>query len=249
MTDDKASSERKLNQRRRAVHGALRGLFGERQSVIGVAFRLWEREFANQPHFIVTRFVSRCADTIGMTDAERIALTRRTFELMTKPYEALERYPEGLLTGSDEPAPAAPPPTTQPTVMATGAPLSFVSAGPLPASAVVAGAVGRALLAPVRAQARSQAGMLAEIIGDAARHAKLPQDLRDRLENWCSNGGADDAMLGGLDVVMLRQWVHVLYLAACDANGPVAADRLLAQSIARAASLPAAVEFAPDQLL
>jgi hypothetical protein len=245
VSEPQSNAERKLNQRRRAVYGALRGLFGDRQAAIGVAFRLWEREFAAQPHFIVTRFVMRCAETIGMTDAERIALTRRTFELMSKPYETLENYPEELLAGSDEPG----KPASQPRTAGTPAPRATLDAGPLPASALVAGAVGRALLAPVRAQARSHPGMLAEIIADAARHAKLPDDLRERMDDWCARGGADDTMLGGLDVGMLRQWVHVLYLAACDASGPVAADRLLAQSIARASALPAAVEFGPDQLL
>ena len=102
MNDPRLGVQPKINQRRRAVYGALRAIFGERQAAIGVAFRLWEREFANQPHFVVTRFVSRCSDTIGLSDTERISLTRRTFELLATPYEALERYPDELLAGVDE---------------------------------------------------------------------------------------------------------------------------------------------------
>ncbi|MCE3004505.1 MAG: hypothetical protein LW860_17665 [Xanthomonadaceae bacterium] len=249
MNDRRPADPPKLNQRRRAVYGALKSLFGERPAVVSGCFRLWEREFANLPHFVVTRFVSRCTETVGMSDAERIALTRRTFELMAKPYESLERYPDDLLAATGEPAPAAPVAAPAPAATAARTPSSFVAAAALPAEAIIAGAVGRSLLSPLRAQARSKPTLLGEIVGDAARHARLPEVLRERITTWCSNGGADDAVLADLDLESLRQWVHVLYLAACDASGPVAADRLLAQSISRAGALPAAVEFPPDQLL
>lgn len=250
MNDPRPANAPKLNQRRRAVYGALKALLGDRPAAVSGCFRLWEREFANLPHFVVTRFVSRCTETVGLSDAERIALTRRTFELLAKPYESLERYPDELLAATAEAAPA-PPVAAAPAPAAAAArtPSSFVAAAALPAEAIVAGAVGRSLLSPLRAQARSQPTLLGEIVGDAARHARLPEALRERVIAWCYNGGADDAVLADLDLESLRQWVHVLYLAACDASGPVAADRLLAQSIARAGALPAAVEFPPDQLL
>ncbi|MFN7552658.1 MAG: hypothetical protein ACK59M_14070 [Pseudomonadota bacterium] len=251
MTDSKPASPPKLNQRRRAVYGALSGLLGDRAPAIATCFILWEREFANQPHFVVTRFVSRCAETLGLSDADRIALTRRTFELLAKPYESLERYPEGLLSpaGGLAGAAVAATPSAASAQGLPRPPVSFAAAPPLAAEAIIAGAVGRSLLAPLRAQARSQPGVLVQMIGDAARHAGLPESLRHRIATWSANGGADDAVLSDLDLAALRQWVHVLYLAACDAAGPVAADRLLAQSIARAGALPSAVEFAPEQLL
>lgn len=248
----------KLNQRRRAVYGALTTQFPDRPTAVTAGFRLFEREFAGQPHFVVTRFVSRCAEVVGLADAERIALTRRTFELLAQPYESLARFPDELLAAAATPAAPAPrapgAPAATPAAAPAGGtdasrPLGFPTAGPLPAHATVTGAVARSLLAPVRAQARSQPAMIREIVGDAMDHARLPEATREPCLVWCLNGAADDAVLSGLDTAQLRRWVHVLYLAACDALGPVAADRLLAQAIARAGSLPAAVEFAPDQLL
>ncbi len=260
MNADARAGTPKLNQRRRAVHAALSTQFGDRHTAVTAGFRLFEREFAGQPHFVVTRFVSRCAELIGLADAERIALTRRTFELLAQPYESLPRFPDELLAGS---GPTTPSPARAPlaagvvpaaagsTAAASNAsrPLSFPTAAPLPAHATIAGAVARSLLAPVRAQARSQPAMIREIIGDAMNHATLPDNARERCLAWCLNGAADDTLLVDLDTPQLRRWIHVLYLAACDALGPVASDRLLAQAIARAGSLPAAVEYAPDQLL
>lgn len=256
MNADARPGPPKLNQRRRAVHAALSAQFGDRHTAVSAGFRLYEREFAGQPHFVVTRFVSRCAELIGLADAERIALTRRTFELLAQPYESLPRFPEELLattgaatTGAATPAtPRTAAPAAGPAADAPR-PLSFSAAAPLPAHATIAGAVARTLLAPVRAQARSQPAMIREIIGDAMEHARLPADARERCMTWCLNGAADDSLLVDLDTAQLRRWIHLLYLAACDALGPVASDRLLAQAIARAGGLPAAVEFAPDQLL
>jgi hypothetical protein len=123
------------------------------------------------------------------------------------------------------------------------------SALPPTAAALVTGAVARSLLSPVRAQLRSKPEVIGEILTDAFRQTRLASSDHLRALNWARAGAVDDSLLGGMTDASLKMLVQGLYVAACDALGPVAADRLLAQSIARAQSLPAAVEFSPDQLL
>jgi len=134
------------------------------------------------------------------------------------------------------PAPATRAPTRQLPVAST-------------AASVVFGAICRSLLAPVRAQARSQADLLRQIIDDALTHARIPEAQRAGIASWSVAGATEESMAAALSTPELRRIVHALYLAACDALGPVAADTLLAQSVSRAQGLSAAVEFPPDQLL
>jgi hypothetical protein len=248
------------NQRRRALYAALLQTLPDDATAISVAFRLWQREFADLPHFVATRYVTRCAGLIGLTDAQRIALTRSIFESLGKPYDAMPRVPEELLLDSADadddsglsvrggavPRAAATKPATTPSVTVyPPAPQSIAST----AASVVFGAICRSLLAPVRAQARSQADLLRQIIDDALAHARVPETQRTGIASWCVAGAADEGMAATMSTPELRRIVHALYLAACDALGPVAADNLLAQSISRAQGLSAAVEFPPDQLL
>jgi hypothetical protein len=118
------------------------------------------------------------------------------------------------------------------------------SALPPTAAALVTGAVARSLLSPVRAQLRSKPEVIGEILTDAFRQTRLASSDHLRALNWARAGAVDDSLLGGMTDASLKMLVQGLYVAACDALGPVAADRLLAQSIARAQSLPAAVELA-----
>ncbi len=252
MSDRPAPTKTIANQRRRALYAALVQTLPDDATAISVAFRLWQREFADQPHFVATRYVTRCAGLIGLTDSQRIALTRSIFESLGKPYDAMPRVPEELLLASGDTeddsglavrgaaragaGAAAPAPAPQPQVAST-------------AASVVFGAICRTLLAPVRAQARSQADLLRQIIDDALTHARIPEAQRAGIASWSVAGATEEGMAAKLSTPELRRIVHALYLAACDALGPVAADTLLAQSVSRAQGLSAAVEFPPDQLL
>jgi hypothetical protein len=235
----------KLNQRRRAVYTALRSVLGSRPALIPACFRVWERDFAGQPHFVVTRYVRVCAEQAALDDSERMLLTRRIFELLAQPYDQLEPYPNELVDATTETIPTADAPA------ASAPPTVDIAASALPptAAALVTGAVARSLLSPVRAQLRSKPEVIGEILTDAFRQTRLASSDHLRALNWARAGAVDDSLLGGMTDASLKMLVQGLYVAACDALGPVAADRLLAQSIARAQSLPAAVEFSPDQLL
>lgn len=235
----------KLNQRRRAVYTALRSVLGSRPALIPACFRVWERDFAGQPHFVVTRYVRVCAEQAALDDAERMLLTRRIFELLAQPYDQLEPYPNELVDTPVEVTAALPAPAAS----APASPEPPPAALPTTASAVVTGAVARSLLSPVRAQLRSKPEVIGEILTDAFRQTRLASSDHLRALNWARAGAVDDGQLTGMTDASLKELVHGLYIAACDALGPVAADRLLAQSIARAQSLPAAVEFPPDLLL
>ena len=236
----------KLNQRRRAVYTALRSVMGSRPALIPVCFRIWERDFAGQPHFVVTRYVRVCAEQATLDDSERMLLTRRIFELLARPYEQLEPYPSELVEARPDPiAPAMLPASAEPRASGAPAPAPL----PPPASATVTGAVARSLLSPVRAQLRSKPEIVGEILIHAFRQTRLAKSDHLLALNWARAGAVDDGQLSGLSDESLKALVQGLYVAACDALGPVAADRLLAQSISRAQSLPAAVEFSAERLL
>lgn len=240
----------KLNHRRRAVYSALSSVFADRPTAVEACFLLWEREFAQQPHFVATRFVRLCADANSLDEPQRMQLTRRVFEQLAQPYDQLLPFPQALLEASvtadaapsaNDAAVAAPEAAAEPVAMP---PVQAFSA-----AASITGAVGRSLLSPVRAQSRSNPGLVSAILTDAFKHTKLDERSRSLALGWALQGGSDDAALTPFNDASLRQIVQALYLAACDALGPVAADKLLSQSIARAQALPAAVEYPPEQLL
>ena len=240
----------KLNHRRRAVYSALSNVFAQRPTAVEACFLLWEREFAQQPHFVATRFVRLCADANSLDEPQRMQLTRRIFEQLAQPYEQLPPFPQTLLDASAA-ADAAPPARVEAVAApeAAAVPVALPPAQAVSAAASITGAVGRSLLSPVRAQSRSNPGLVSAMLTDAFKHTKLDERSRSLALGWALQGGSDDAALTPFSDASLRQIVQALYLAACDALGPVAADKLLSQSIARAQALPAAVEYPPEQLL
>lgn len=238
----------KLNHRRRAVFSALSTVFAQRPTAVEACFLLWEREFAQQPHFVATRFVRLCADANSLDEPQRMQLTRRIFEQLAQPYEQLPPFPQTLLEASAA-AEAAQPASAETVATPVAAAVVMPPAAAVSAAASITGAVGRSLLSPVRAQSRSNPGLVSAILTDAFKHTKLDERSRSLALGWALQGGSDDAALTPFSDASLRQIVQALYLAACDALGPVAADKLLSQSIARAQALPAAVEYPPEQLL
>ncbi len=117
------------------------------------------------------------------------------------------------------------------------------------AAATITGAVARSLIGPIRAQYHSKPAVIEAIISESFKHSGLPKDEHTSLYIWAIAGAADDHLLSRYTAVHLQGFIHALYLAACDGLGPVAADKLLSTSIARAQALPAAVEFSPNLLL
>ncbi len=250
---DNNTQQRGLHQRRRAVYTALSKVLQNDERRAFQMFALWEHNYANQPHFLVTRYVGDGVHVANLSDSERLALSRAIFVALSQPYDQLQPYPEAWL---DAPAPAierrAPSAPGVPATRTEPAPAPAAvngAATPMDAPAAVMGHVARLMLKPIGEATRSKTGLLAEIIADAVAHAKLRQGLSQRASVWLQAGAVDDSLGRGLDVADLRAIVHAVYLCACDALGPVAADQLLAQSIMRTQMIPAAGEFAPDQLL
>ena len=71
---------------------------------------------------------------------------------------------------------------------------------------------------------------------------------RSALVRWVDGEAADD-FLRSLDVERYSVLTHLLYVAACEALGPVAADRLMSQAVRSAETLPEAATFPPQRLL
>lgn len=246
-----ANSTLKLGHRRRAVYAALIKVLGDADARPRKVFAVFERNFASPVHFLVMRFVAEAQAAAGLSEDEKVALMRAVYLSLATPYESLPHFPqdwaEGALVASPTDAAANAPMAAAPADRA--APASAAVVEPPSAQAIVFGAVARALLGAVRAAVRSNRGMIGQMISDAMSHTQLRQGLPARVSTWVDGGGVDDRLANSLHGTDLRAIVHVLYLAACDALGPVAADQLLSQSIMRAQSLPASVEFSPDNLL
>jgi hypothetical protein len=238
-----------VNQRRRAIHAALAARLGGDTAAIRACFHAYEREFAGQPYFLAPRYVARCAEIVGLDDTARSALTRAIFENLARPYEMLPRYPAELLEASRDAAPPRSVARSSPQNIATPAKTRGDAVPMGDAAHVVFAAVARSLLMPVRTHWRSNGALLRTVIEESIGAARVDGALREAVLRWAISESTEEPLIRDADLASLRRIVNGLYLAACDALGPVAADRLLSQAIMRAQALPEAVEFAPDQLL
>ena len=74
---------------------------------------------------------------------------------------------------------------------------------------------------------------------------EVSQELGLRLRAWLEQGAADGVESLGLE--QLRKLLNLLYIGLCEFLGPVRADRVLSQAVARVEELGAA--FSPRRLL
>lgn len=79
-----------------------------------------------------------------------------------------------------------------------------------------------------------------------AKH--LPLASSAVVRRWAIEGANLDALIG-LSPPDYAAVIHGLYIAACEAVGPVAADRLLTHAVSTAGALPEAAQFPPNRLL
>lgn len=76
----------------------------------------------------------------------------------------------------------------------------------------------------------------------------LPLASGNIVRRWAIEGANLDALMN-MDVKGYADIIHGLYIAAAEAVGPVAADRLLTRAVSSAGALPEAAKFPPSRLL
>jgi hypothetical protein len=240
----------KCEHQRRAVCAALINVFGGDDLRSRRLFSLFERDYSNATNFVVMRYVAAGAATVGLNEEEKATLMRTLYLSLATSYDALARFPQDWADSAGF-VPVARVASTTPAAAKAAPTRAFPvdTAEALSAMVIVFGTVARVLLDAVQAATRNDRTMLGQILSEAMAQTQLRQGLSARVATWADTDGSDDRLASNLGPVDLRAIVHILYLSACDALGPVAADQLLSQAIQRAQSLPAAVEFSPDTLL
>ncbi len=202
---------------------------------VDTALRLWDRHFADgKPHALI-EYVNQLAAALMLP-------TRQRHELRMALYRSLlSRGIDPTRAGSG---------TAPPRPAGDGAPVTRIdvatSAGN-PAFRVFR-QVALGMLQGVRADALGAAQIFAAALDRHAGAHGLDTGARNALARWVA-GEAADEFLQRLSVEAYSNLAHLLYVAACEALGPVAADRLLSQSVRRAEALPEAVAFPPQRLL
>ncbi|MDT0496673.1 hypothetical protein RM530_04765 [Algiphilus sp. W345] len=76
----------------------------------------------------------------------------------------------------------------------------------------------------------------------------LPLATSAVVRRWAIEGANLDALMS-LAPPDYAAVIHGLYITACEAVGPVAADRLLTHAVSTAGALPEAAQFPPNRLL
>lgn len=147
---------------------------------------------------------------------------------------------------------AAPPvaPPTLPAARPNAAPATPVApaASPLPAEQAVCAELVRSALAEVQ---RFHPGALKDL-GDSAldllETMRLAPSLRRTLRELWARPLQSHWVLD-LPAADLSQVVHLLYMALCEALGPVEADQVLTRAVRAADQSPQARQFSPRRLI
>jgi hypothetical protein len=225
-----------IEHNRRAVYSALSTVCNER-SLLEQAFFFWEEHYSQEGTFRVSQYIDALMQHVGLNQSQRRELSVALYAAMGKPDQALAAIPAVLRRnqkGAATPTPAA-------AEIAAGKPLVGLSA----ASAVLG-------------------ELLTQLVDGAVRRGKL-EDLIESLDfagtelgaasaraatQWLKNELRDArAFAAQVAEADRRSIVNLVYMALCEAVGPVGADRLLAQAAQQAERLPEAIEFSPRQLL
>ncbi|TJY59003.1 hypothetical protein E4T66_15570 [Sinimarinibacterium sp. CAU 1509] len=219
---------------RDALADGFRGLLGDAETQS--ALSLWDRSYATgKPHALI-EYVNEVAAALMLP-------TRQRHEIRMALYRAL------LTRGID--------PTRSSTGAAgrrsvTPATVPRVVNGTGSANASAAFRVFRSVVLDVF-RGVGAAGATAERDFSQAirRHAsaqKITDSGRMALEAWAAQLD-DDGYFLRLAATEYPSFSHLMYVAACEALGPVLADRVFSSAIAQAETLADAAQFPPRRLL
>ena len=204
-----------IEHNRRAVYTALSGVCSDRL-LLERAFAFWETNFAAQAVFRVAQYIDGLMQQVGLNQEQRRALSIALYSALNKQDRELAEVP-AMFRGA---APAAAAPST-----------------------ATEGTAARASVATVAStQETIFAAILSGIVEGVARAGKTDdltaslEDARVRFSDgakvvigeWLERG------LAGADRVAARvpdlhhaMVLNQVYVALCDAVGPVLADRIL----------------------
>ena len=217
----RSKDEQEIRRRRKVVRYSLDGVLtsGEMEAALG----LWEREFRDQPAFVVSSFVQRLAGQLALGDRLR---------------EVKSRLLGNMLLSEEELVPAQPVPSApvvQPNVVVAGSVLDVVFNGILMHATELIANRNAYTLRELRAFLLESGGGLR--ISDSGRECLLDwAHSTERMRAPMAPGCSEDEM---------KKILHILYVWACEEIGPSAADRILSSAMREAEQLPEAAKFPP----
>ncbi len=213
----------RLSLRRRAIYTGLAGHFSDEE--VWPLLALWENKYAEQPPSALNEFL---AEVVLRTERklERARLYRELVGALTGPPSQLLPDPEEQLAAWRQGRNEA---VRQVATPDSAAQTTFL-------------ALNQALLEQLDVQ---QQQALRRFAAGSLNGMEVSQELGLRLRAWLEQGAADGVESLGLE--QLRKLLNLLYIGLCEFLGPVRADRVLSQAVARVEELGAA--FSPRRLL
>jgi hypothetical protein len=249
--------------RRRAAYAAFGPLLAEPQLI--EALWLLQRSYKDDRMSTLIAYVNAVTERFGLMDRRKdlyadyygnlrlsdAELPPDPWPLMTGEPPARPAPPRETVTTA--PPPEASPPAAGPGPAEAGEPVPE-SPGPQPAAEDLPPAVKvfSAYAAAVLAETEHRhAGEKDDFLGqvvDLLPQAGLTLGARESARAWASAPGPGQ-WKPSLREAELADLAHLIYVALCDAVGPVAADEIVTLAVAAAARLPEARQFSPRLLL
>lgn len=208
---------------RAALSTGLAAVLGEAR--VGAALQLWERRNAGGKPYTMIEYVNELTSTLALP-------ARQRHELRIALYRALMERGIDPTLNTALPQAAQRPAAQQ----AANAPFRVFRC------------VVHDVLGSVRADAMGGAQLFESTLRLRAAEHGLSAGLQQALLQWI-DGADDNGYFLRAAPADYAAVTHLLYVAACEALGPVATDRLFSRAIARAEALPEAAAFPPQRLL
>ncbi len=221
----------------RAVFAALTRMTKDRTLLVQ-SWRFFEREFANDPVIQVNDFVKGLDGDVGLDAGQKRNLTVALFAALSRSVSDLPDIPAALV--------GKPEPQETHSVKPAAEPADQVDSK-LPPEKLVFHSLVHRLYEKVAKRDPDAATEMVEIATEDG--GDLPASVFSQLTEWAEGGFklADGPV--EIDLDGMRSACHHLYIAACEALGPVATDRVMAAAVADTNGLPSAELFSPDRLL
>jgi hypothetical protein len=236
--------------RRRAAYAALSPVLDE--TALIEALRLQHVSMRGESVSDIIRYIDQVADRQHLDAAVRKKLYDAYFRALRLPEAQLPVDPWPLL-GLDEPATPSPPPAPAPVPVPPPPPPPPTPSAPppvtLPPEQAICAELLRSALGDVQ---RFHAGEIANLRSsalDLLARTRMDGLLRRLLREAWADPLRHHWVLAGVPANELGKAVHLLYVAMCEALGPVEADQVLTSAVRAAEQHPAARQFSPRRLI
>jgi len=225
----------------RAVYAALRRVVKDR-ALLTASWKFYQSNFSNEPVIVVNDFVKAMDTELGIDPNQKRSLTVSLFAALNRELADLPEVPEALRRNG------------------TPAPVVMNGHASAPAGKAVDDdklsheqIVFRGLMTRFTERAARKdpdgAQEIAEILAEDKSLRELPATVAAALDKWLESGFSAAHCPVDIDVPKMQSIVHQVYVAACEALGPVTTDQLLAAAVTDANALPQAEIYPPDKFL